>query len=118
MRARGIYGGRIAELKGAAEAGDFAAFEAEKNAFTLFVSGGYRTKSKEQKAAIKEKEAAIFAAVKAGDKAALKTSYAAFIKEGEVINPFGGCEKYTTCQGASNDYDWKMRTKKGAVYQR
>ena len=29
-----------------------------------------------------------------------------------------GCEKYTTCQGASNDYDWKMRTKKGAVYQR
>ena len=52
-------------------------------------AGGYRTKSKEQKAAIKEKEAAIFAAVKAGDKAALKTSYAAFIKEGEVINPFG-----------------------------
>lgn len=41
-RARGIYGGRILDLKDAVAKGDFAAVKAEKNAFVLFASGAYR----------------------------------------------------------------------------
>ena len=41
-RARGIYGGRILDLKDAVAKGDLAAVKAEKNAFVLFASGAYR----------------------------------------------------------------------------
>jgi len=47
QRARGIYGGRIADLTDAVEKGDTAAIMAEKNAFALFVSGGYKMSTKE-----------------------------------------------------------------------
>lgn len=46
QRSRGIYGGRIADLGAAVEKGDTAAVTAEKNAFALFVSGGYKMSTK------------------------------------------------------------------------
>jgi hypothetical protein len=42
-RSRGIYGGRILDLEAAVAKGDLSAIAAEKNAFTLFVSGAYTT---------------------------------------------------------------------------
>ena len=79
-RARGIYGTRIADLKGAVEAGDFDAVAAEKNAFVLFNNSNNLPKLKATKKMNEEKQQAIFAAVSAGDKAALKTAYADYVK--------------------------------------
>ena len=47
QRARGIYGARIQGLADAVAKGDTAAVVAEKNAFILFVSGGYKMSTKE-----------------------------------------------------------------------
>ena len=56
------------------------AFEAERGVFDIFASSGYARTSIEEKKAVKAGVASIYAAVKAGDKAALKTSYDAFTK--------------------------------------
>lgn len=116
-RARGIYGNRIAGLKGAVDAGDFKAIVEEKNAFILFNSGAYPgTKNKDAKAAAVEGTNAIFAAIRAQDKGALKSAYSSYVDKNGV-NPLpavgtdGG-------QGYSNDYDFKARTKAGAIYVR
>ena len=67
-RARGIYGNRIAALASAVAAGDFGAVVDEKTAFILFNSGAY-PKDKAKKASAISGTNAIFAAVRAQDKA-------------------------------------------------
>ena len=118
QRAKGIYGSRIAALKSAVDSGDFEAVLDEKNAFVLFNSGAYATKGplqKEQQAVSKAATDDIFAAVESKDKGALKTAYAAFMKNAN-INTAG--VDVSSGQGYSTDYDWKNRTPKGAIYQR
>ena len=117
-RARGIYGGRIADLKGAVEKGDFAAVLAEKNAFDLFNSGAYAQKSaitKAQKAIAVTETKNIMEAIASKNANQLKTSYAAYMKNAAIDTK---AVDMATGQGYSNDYDWKVRTKKGAIYQR
>jgi len=120
QRARGIYGGRIARLKDAVSKGDFAAVESEKNAFILFNSGAYRTnspKAKAEKAATVAAYEDVLAAVSAKDAGKLKTSYAAYVKAADIdINPKPLDQM--SGQGYSNDYDWKVKTDKGVIYQR
>jgi len=120
QRARGIYGGRIAGLKDAVSKGDFAAVESEKNAFILFNSGAYRTnspKAKAEKAATVAAYQDVLAAVSAKDAGKLKTSYAAYVKAADIdINPKPLDQM--SGQGYSNDYDWKVKTDKGVIYQR
>ncbi|KAK7235713.1 hypothetical protein SO694_00067027 [Aureococcus anophagefferens] len=117
-RSRGIYGGRIADLKDAVEKGDFAAVLAEKNAFDLFNSGAYAQKSaitKAQKAIAVTETKNIMEAIASKNANQLKTSYAAYMKNAAIdTKPVD----VSTGQGYSNDYDWKVRTKKGAIYQR
>ena len=111
-RARGIYGDRIASLKSAVAAGDFAAVAAEKNAFILFNSGAYPgAKSKAKKAAAIAGTNDIFAAIRAGDKAALSSAYGAYVAANDIselptITNNDG-------QGYSTDYDFRSRSKAG-----
>lgn len=116
-RAKGIYGSRIYDLKGAVEAGDFKAVIDEKNVFILFNSGAYPgVKNKELKAKAIAGTNAIFAAVRSKDKAALKAAYASYVADNKVTGlPELGVDGG---QGFGNDYDFKSRTKAGAVYQR
>lgn len=117
-RSKGIYGSRIAALKGAVEKGDFDAIVDEKNAFDLFNSGAFMLKGekiKEQKAKAVAATKEIFAAVDAKDKGALKTAYAAFMKNADIDI---ATVDVATGQGYSTDFDWKARTAKGSIYQR
>jgi len=109
-RARGIYGTRIAALEAAVASGDFGAVVAEKNAFILFNSGAY-PKDKASKANAISATNAVFAAVRAQDKSALKSSYAAYIKTCD-ISPLPTVQMESG-QGYSNDYDYKARSKAG-----
>jgi|UniRef100_A0A7S2XWK6 hypothetical protein len=117
QRSRGIYGDRIASLAGAVAKGDFAAVSEEKNAFILFNSGAYiGAKNKPKKAIAIEGTNAIFAAIRSQDKAALKSAYDSYIKANDItgfpdIDNNGG-------QGYSNDFDFKVKTKSAAIYQR
>jgi hypothetical protein len=116
-RARGIYGDRIAALKSAVEKGDLDAIVAEKNAFVLFNSGAYPTaKSKQQKKAAIEGTNAIFKAIKAGDKAAVKSAYNSYVAAND-ISPLPAVDA-NKGQGYSGDFDFRVRTKAGAIYVR
>ena len=115
QRAKFTYGSRVAALKDAVAAGDFAAVADEKSAFILFNSGAY-PKDKAKKAAAIEGTNAIFAAIRAKDKAALKSSYEAYsaangIKEYDALSASSG-------QGYSSDYDYRVKTKQAAIYVR
>ena len=115
QRAKFTYGSRIAALKSAVASGDFAAVAQEKNAFILFNSGAY-PKDKSKKAQAIEGTNAIFAAIRAKDKAALKTAYDKYtasngIKEPAALDANRG-------QGYSSDYDYRVRTKQAAIYVR
>ena len=80
-RARGIYGSRVARL---VDASPETILE-EKNAFTLFVSGAYRSaaaKPTQAKLAALEKKA--LAAAKAGDKAGANAAVKEFVSVGEI----------------------------------
>mmetsp|Transcript_28317 Transcript_28317/g.39856 ORF Transcript_28317/g.39856 Transcript_28317/m.39856 type:complete len:185 (+) Transcript_28317:112-666(+) len=116
-RARGTYGERIAGLKSAVDAGDFAAVAAEKTAFVLFNSGVYPTsKQKAGKKAAIAGTNKIFAAIKAKDSAALKSAYAEYVSTNAItalpaVDPNSG-------QGYSNDFDFRTRTRAGAIYVR
>ncbi|KAH8070144.1 xanthine dehydrogenase [Aureococcus anophagefferens] len=109
-RSRGIYGGRIADLKDAVEKGDFAAVLAEKNAFDLFNSGAYAQKSaitKAQKAIAVTETKNIMEAI--ASKREPAQDVAAYMKNAAIdTKPVD----VSTGQGYSNDYDWKVRTKK------
>mmetsp|Transcript_33143 Transcript_33143/g.68139 ORF Transcript_33143/g.68139 Transcript_33143/m.68139 type:complete len:181 (+) Transcript_33143:137-679(+) len=114
IRARGIYGQRIAALEPAVNAGDFGAVAAEKNAFILFNSGAIQDK-KLKSVAVKGTND-IFAAIRAKDAAALKSAYAAYksangIELAKAIDTSYG-------QGYSSDFDFRSRTVKGTVYVR
>jgi len=118
QRARGIYGARIASLKSAVDKGDFDAVLYEKTAFELFNSGAYATKgatAKAQQATSVAATKSIVEACEEKDKSKLKSSYEAFVKNAAIntspVTVEGG-------QGYSSDYDWKLRTPKGAIYQR
>lgn len=115
QRAKGIYGARIAALKGAVEKGDFAAVEEEKTAFTLFNSGAFKTNSKEAKAASVKATDSILAACASKDKAALKSSYDAFMKNAKIDT---SSIDLSYGQGYASEFDWKARTNKGVIYQR
>jgi len=116
-RARGIYGNRIAALKEAVDKGDLAAVAQEKNAFVLFNSGVYPgAKNKDLKAAAVEGTNAIFAAIRNGDKAGLKSAYTAYVGANE-ISPLPDV-KNSNGQGYSGDFDYRSRTSAGAIYVR
>lgn len=108
-KAKIVYGGRIAALKDAVAKGDFNAVAEEKNAFVLFNSGAYPTaKSKADKAAAIEGTNKIFAAIRSGDKGALKSAYDSYVKENDIqpiptVDPNKG-------QGYSSDYSYLQKT--------
>lgn len=117
LKARQVYGGRIYELKSAVEKGNFDAVVDEKNAFILFNSGAYPTaKDKPSKKAAIEGTNAIFAAVRAQDKAALKNAYKNYVAANEI----SGFPEVTTDkgQGYSSDFDYRRKTSAGAIYVR
>mmetsp|Transcript_28361 Transcript_28361/g.95490 ORF Transcript_28361/g.95490 Transcript_28361/m.95490 type:complete len:186 (+) Transcript_28361:63-620(+) len=118
-RSRGIYGGRVLDLDEAVKKGDFAAVLDEKNAFELFNSGAYMTKgeaNKEGKAAAIAEYKNIMTAVAAKDKEGLQKSYAAYVKNANIVSQFPS--DLMSGQGYSTEYDWKKGTKKGTIYQR
>jgi Photosystem II Psb31 protein len=116
-RAKFTHGGKIADLKSAVEKGDLEAVAAEKNSFILFNSGAYPSvKSKDLKKAAIADTNAIFAAVRAGDKNAVKAAYNKYvaangIKAAPAVSAKNG-------QGYSGDFDYKVRTKAGYVFER
>jgi ribosomal protein L18 len=115
-RSRVQYGGRIFDLKKAVDAGDFDAVAAEKSAFILFNSGAYpQIKNKPVKKAAIAGTNDIFAAIRAGDKAALKSTYTKYVAD-------NGIKAFPTVgkdgQGYSGDFDYKVRSKAGVVYVR
>jgi hypothetical protein len=117
LKARTKYGARIYDLKSAVDAGNFDAIVAEKSAFVLFNSGAYPTaKDKPSKKAAIEGTNAIFAAVKAGDKSALKSAYGKYVSSNEIKGFPVVSSK--TGQGFSSDFDYRRGTSAGAVYVR
>lgn len=117
QKARAVYGSRIYDLKSAVDSGNFDAVAGEKNAFILFNSGAYPTaKSKAEKKAAIEGTNAIFAAVKSGDKAALKSAYSSYIAA-NGITPLPTVDN-STGQGYSSDYDYRRLSSAGAIYVR
>lgn len=116
-RSRGIYGDRIAALEKAVNAGDFKAVAEAKNSFVLFNSGAYPlVKDKSAKAAAIKGTNDIFAAIRSGDKGALKSAYTAYVKANE-IKPLPAINSQQG-QGYSGDFDYKTRTSAGAIYVR
>eukprot|EP00903_Cladosiphon_okamuranus_P009582 g9124.t1 len=113
-RARGIYGGRIAALKGAVDKGDASAVLEEQNCFRLFNSGVYSTDKAKFKQA-EELAKSVVQAASAGDAKALKESYAAYMKYTEKKSGYNGAGDG---QGLGSEFDYKNRTPLGTVYQR
>lgn len=107
QRARGMYGSRIAALKGAVDSGDFKAIADEKNAFILFNSGAYANNKAKKNSAIAGTNA-IFAAIRSGDKAAVKSAYASYIADNEIKDLISA--ETTDGQTYSGDFDYRVRT--------
>jgi hypothetical protein len=114
-RARGTYGERIVGLKAAVAAGDFKAIAEEKNAFILFNSGSYANNRGMKKAAVAQTND-IFKAIRSGDKAAVQKAYDTYI----AANKITGLPEVDSKdgQGFSNDFDYRSKTKAGAIYVR
>ena len=119
-RARGLYGDRIAALKGAVDAGNFAAVAEEKAAFVLFNSGAYPTsKDKSKKAAAIEGTNAIFRAIRAKDSGALKSAYSAYVADNAITGlPDVSIDGSSPGQGYSSDFDYRVKSKAAAIYVR
>ena len=119
LRSRFTYGTRVVQLQDAVAAGDFAAVAAEKNAFILFNSGAYPgAKNKPRKSEAIAATNAIFSSIRSKDKAGLKTAYATYLKVNEIsIKDFAAIES-NSGQGYSSDFDYRVRTKQAAIYQR
>ena len=81
-RARAVYGSRVARLAGASA----DKIIEEKNCFTLFTTGVYRTDaaSKAKKAELTALSKKALAAAKAGDSAGAQAAVKDFIKVGEI----------------------------------
>ncbi|KAL7579953.1 hypothetical protein ACA910_004949 [Epithemia clementina (nom. ined.)] len=117
QRSKGVYGDRIAALKKAVDAGDFAAIADEKNAFILFNSGAYpRVVDKSAKATAIADTNALFAAIRAGDKAAVKKAYEKYVADND-IKPLPAVESKNG-QGYSSDFDYRVKTSAAAIYVR
>uniref|UniRef100_A0A6V1UIU7 Photosystem II Psb31 protein domain-containing protein n=1 Tax=Heterosigma akashiwo TaxID=2829 RepID=A0A6V1UIU7_HETAK len=124
QRARGIYGGRIEDLKSAVDAGNIAAVAEEINAFKLFASGAYAKKSPADKASQKLVNAAIAEiedGIKTNNAGKVKSGYAKVIEAGELNYSdfkYDGKDRAYS-QGYSSDFDWKKGdAKKGTIYVR
>ena len=119
-RARGIYGDRIAALASAVSSGDFTAVAEEKAAFVLFNSGAYPSaKDKSKKAAAIEGTNAIFRAIRAKDKAGLKSAYDSYVASNDISPlPEVSIDGSQPGQGYSSDFDYRVRSKAGAIYVR
>mmetsp|Transcript_8233 Transcript_8233/g.7777 ORF Transcript_8233/g.7777 Transcript_8233/m.7777 type:complete len:177 (+) Transcript_8233:26-556(+) len=114
-RARGLYGSRIANLAGAVAAGDYSAIAAEKSAFILFNSGAYPNNKPAQKNAVSQTNA-IFAAIRSGDKAAVKSAYDTYVTTNKInILPTVDSNEG---QGYCSDFDFRVRSSAGAIYVR
>jgi Photosystem II Psb31 protein len=115
LKAKVKYGSRIAALKSAVASGDFAAVAAEKSAFILFNSGAYPgAKNKPDKKQAIDGTNAIFAAIRAGDKAALKTAYDSYISSNSITGapiPAGG-------QSYASDFSYLTKTPSASIYLR
>jgi hypothetical protein len=117
QRSKFKFGSRIAYLKSAVNAGDFAAVAAEKNAFILYNSGAYpRIKDKGKKAEAIAGTNAIFAAIRSKDKVALKSAYESYM----TSNSISAYEEVSgeQGQGYSTDFDYRVKTKQAAIYVR
>jgi hypothetical protein len=113
-RAKFVHGSKIAALKAAVDKGDLDAVAAAKNAFVLFNSGVYPTpKEKDLRKAAVENTNAIFAAVRSGDKSALKTAYGKYVASNGIKAP--PAVDWKKGQGFSGEYDYKIRTPSGYV---
>lgn len=116
-KAKVVYGSRIAALKDAVNAGDFGAIVDEKNAFILYNSGAYPTaKDKPAKKAAIEQVNAIFSAVRAGDKGAVKKAYDSYVASQGITNVLAQDTKGG--QSYSTDYGYVVKTKSASVYVR
>lgn len=116
-KARVVYGSRIADLKAAVASGDFGAVAEEKAAFILFNSGAYPgAKNKAAKADAVAGTNAIFAAIRSGDKAGLKSAYDSYVA-GNGISALPSVSA-DQGQGFGNDFSYVARTKAGSVYVR
>ena len=117
LKAKAVYGNRIAELKKAVESGDFGKIVEEKNAFILFNSGVFPTsKDKAQKKEAIAMTNAIFAGVRSGDKAAVKKAYDDYVKKYD-IKTFAAM-KAKGGQSYSGDYAYFVKTDAAEVYVR
>lgn len=104
-RARGYYGHRIENLKGAVDKGDTAAVLDQQNIFGLFNSGVYST-DKQKFAEADELAKAVMSDARAGDGAALKKSYAAYTKYTEKKSGYKSAEGG---RGWGSEFDYKSR---------
>lgn len=103
FRARSIYGSRIFKLKGAST----DKVVEEKNAFTLFITGTYRTiDQKETKTELTKLAKAINKAAEGGDSAKTQSLIGDFLKIGKID------QDYTSVPGAN--FDPKQRRNPGA----
>jgi len=120
-RARVLYGSRVARLQDATA----ATIVEEKNVFTLFISGAYRSAAdKTTKAELTKLSKTALAAAKAGDAAGAQKAVKEFVKvgdikildtvDGSIYNP-----KQRRNPGApkTEDIEAQMGTQKFALYQ-
>ena len=116
-KAKVVYGSRIANLKSAVDSGDFGAIVEEKNAFILFNSGVYSAvKDKAAKASAIEDVNAIFAGIRAGDKAAVKTAYDKYVKSQGISDVLSASAKGG--QSYSSDYSYLVKSNAASIYVR
>ena len=109
QRSKAVYGNKIASLASAVDKGDFGAIAEEKNAFILFNSGAYpRVVDKTAKKAAIEQTNAIFSAIRAGDKAAVKSAYSAYVSANGIKSI--DAVKADNGQGYSSDFDYRVKT--------
>ena len=106
-RARVKYGSRIAALQSAVDAGNFSAIADDKAAFILFNSGAYAANKAKKNAAIAGTNA-IFAAIRSGDKAAVKAAYGNYVTENNIKDI--GSVSSNDGQGYSSDFDYRVKT--------
>lgn len=110
LKAKKIYGDRIAKLKPYVDKGEFGAVAEEKNAFILFNSGVYPTaKDKSKKTDSIALTNEIFGAIRTKDAAGLKKAYNEYVK-------FNDCQELPDVdaqkgQSYSTDYSYLGRTK-------
>merc|ERR1712137_391163 len=117
QRSKAVYGNKIAALSSAVDAGDFGTIAEAKNAFILFNSGAYpRVVDKTSKKAAIEQTNAILAAIRAGDKAGVKSAYSSYVSANGIkaISSVAA----DNGQGYSSDFDYRVKTPAAAIYVR